>query len=59
MAIFRSASGEGGAEVVLAAGSPYGSRTLVIERDEDSSVAYLCSPDGTVHGAVWLANHRP
>ncbi|MFG1698825.1 suppressor of fused domain protein [Nonomuraea sp. NPDC049309] len=59
MAISRSASGEGGAEVVLAAGNPYGSRTLVVERDEDASVAYLCSPDGTVHGAVWLANHRP
>ncbi len=31
----------------------------MVERDEDSSVAYLCAPDGTVHGAVWLANHRP
>lgn len=59
MAIFRSASGEGQTEVVLTAVSPYGSRTLVVERDEDSSVAYLCAPDGTVHGAVWLANHRP
>ncbi|WP_157250108.1 suppressor of fused domain protein [Nonomuraea typhae] len=48
----------GQAEVVLTAGNPYGSRTLVVERDDDSSVAYLCSPDGTVHGAVWLANHR-
>ncbi|MBB6351840.1 suppressor of fused domain protein [Nonomuraea muscovyensis] len=59
MAIFRSASGEGRTEVVLTAGNPYGSRTLVVERDEDASAAYLCSPDGTVHGAVWLANHRP
>jgi hypothetical protein len=59
MAIFRSASGEGHTEVVLTAGNPYGSRTLVVERDEDSSVAYLCAPDGIVHGAVWLANHRP
>src|SRR5690606_29135581 len=58
MAIFRSA-GEGHTEVVLTAGNPYGSRTLVVERDEDASVAYLCSPDGTVHGACWLANHRP
>ncbi|GGO70577.1 suppressor of fused domain protein [Nonomuraea cavernae] len=59
MAIFRSASGEGQTEVVLTAGNPYGSRMLVVERDEDASVAYLCAPDGTVHGAVWLANHRP
>ncbi|GAA4058387.1 suppressor of fused domain protein [Nonomuraea soli] len=66
MAIFRPAlgsglsgdTGEGLTEVVLTAGNPYGSRTLVVERDEESSVAYLCSPDGTVHGAVWLANHR-
>lgn len=55
MAIFR---GEGQAEVVLTAGNPYGSRTLLVERDELSSVAYLCSPDGRVHGAVWLANHH-
>jgi hypothetical protein len=46
-----------GAEVVLTDVSPYGSRTLVIERDESSSVAYLCAPAGEVHGAVWLANH--
>ncbi|NUR90973.1 MAG: suppressor of fused domain protein [Nonomuraea sp.] len=59
MAIFRSASGEGHAEVVLTVGNPYGSRTLVVERDEDSSVAYLCAQNGQVHGAVWLANHRP
>jgi hypothetical protein len=47
-----------GAEVVLTDGNPYGSRTLVVERDEASSVAYLCAPGGEVHGAVWLANHR-
>ncbi|MEV0150150.1 MULTISPECIES: suppressor of fused domain protein [unclassified Nonomuraea] len=58
MTIFRSASGEGRAEVVLTAVNPYGSRELVVERDEDASVAYLRAPDGTVHGAVWLANHR-
>jgi hypothetical protein len=52
MAAYRSG------EVVFTDGSPYGSRMLVVERDEESSVAYLCSPDGTVHGAVWLANHR-
>ncbi|GLW04909.1 hypothetical protein Misp01_00390 [Microtetraspora sp. NBRC 13810] len=48
-----------GAEVVLSGASPYGSRTVVVERDETSSVAYLCGPGGQVHGAVWLANHRP
>lgn len=37
--------------------NPYGSRILVIEGDEESSVAYLCDPQGVVHGAVWLANH--
>lgn len=37
--------------------NPYGSRTLVVESDEASSVAYLCDPRGVVHGAVWLANH--
>ncbi|MCG5219032.1 suppressor of fused domain protein [Streptosporangium soli] len=47
-----------GAEVVLTDASPYGSRTLVVERDEISSVAYLCAPTGEVHGAVWLANHQ-
>ncbi|MFF5245235.1 suppressor of fused domain protein [Streptosporangium sp. NPDC000095] len=48
-----------GVEVVLTDINPYGSRTLVVERDETSSVAYLCGPGGTVHGAVWLANHGP
>lgn len=56
MAINRSA-GDGQTEVVLTDANPYGSRTLVVERDEASSVAYLCSPGGEVHGAVWLANH--
>lgn len=45
--------------VVLTSSNPYGSRTLSIERDQVSSVAYLRDPMGTVHGAVWLANHRP
>ncbi|MEU0566607.1 suppressor of fused domain protein [Nonomuraea sp. NPDC005983] len=58
MTTFRSASGEGHTEIVLTSGNPYGSRTLVVERDEDASVAFLCSPGGAVHGAVWLANHR-
>lgn len=49
----------GGVEVVLTDVNPYGSRTLVVECDETSSVAYLCGPEGTVHGAVWLANHGP
>ncbi|MFI0422036.1 suppressor of fused domain protein [Spongiactinospora sp. 9N601] len=48
-----------GAEVLLTDANPYGSRTLVVERDEISSVAYLCAPGGEVHGAVWLANHLP
>ncbi|MDF5752728.1 suppressor of fused domain protein [Spongiactinospora sp. TRM90649] len=48
-----------GAEVLLTDANPYGSRTLVVERDEISSVAYLCAPTGEVHGAVWLANHGP
>src|SRR5690606_29483337 len=48
-----------GTEVVLTDTNPYGRRMLVGERDETSSVAYLCAPDGYVHGAVWLANHRP
>ncbi len=37
--------------------NPYGSRTLVVATDNASSVAYLCDPQGDVHGAVWLANH--
>ncbi|GAA3114961.1 suppressor of fused domain protein [Planomonospora alba] len=44
---------------MLTEANPYGSRTLVVERDEMSSVAYLCASGGTVHGAVWLANHVP
>ena len=56
MAINRSASA-GQTEVVLTEANPYGSRTLVVERDDASSVAYLCAPDGTVRGATWLANH--
>jgi Suppressor of fused protein (SUFU). len=44
---------------VLTDTNPYGSRTLVVESDEASSVAYLCDPQGVVHGAVWLANHTP
>ncbi|GII91443.1 hypothetical protein Ssi02_16740 [Sinosporangium siamense] len=44
-------------EVVLNDDNPYRSRTLVVECDEVSSVAYLCARDGTVHGASWLANH--
>ncbi|GIN03966.1 suppressor of fused domain protein [Planomonospora venezuelensis] len=60
MATFRSAGTRGdGVEVVLTDVNPYGSRTLVVERDEISSVAYLCAPTGEVHGAVWLANHVP
>lgn len=43
--------------VVLTSTNPYGSRTLSVERDQVSSVAYLRDPSGTVHGAVWLANH--
>ncbi|MFF4410916.1 suppressor of fused domain protein [Streptosporangium sp. NPDC001559] len=58
MATIRS-TGERGddVEVVFTDVNPYGSRTLVVERDETSSVAYLRGPHGTVHGAVWLANH--
>ncbi|MEU6743470.1 suppressor of fused domain protein [Streptosporangium sandarakinum] len=60
MATIRSAGERGdGIEVLLSDASPYGSRTLVVERDETSSVAYLCGPKGEVHGAVWLANHVP
>ncbi|MFD0734546.1 suppressor of fused domain protein [Planotetraspora mira] len=47
------------ASVVLTSPNPYGSRTLTIERDRASSVAYLRGSKGTVHGAVWLANHGP
>ncbi|GII09464.1 hypothetical protein Ppa06_32620 [Planomonospora parontospora subsp. parontospora] len=60
MATFRPSETRGdGVEVVLTDVNPYGSRTLVVERDEMSSVAYLCASGGTVHGAVWLANHVP
>jgi hypothetical protein len=45
--------------VVLTSPNPYGSRTLAIETDRASSVAYLRDARGTVHGAVWLANHGP
>ncbi|MGW4421170.1 suppressor of fused domain protein [Streptosporangium sp. NPDC004631] len=58
MATIRSRGERGdGVEIVLTDVNPYGSRTLVVEGDETSSVAYLCGPEGTVHGAVWLANH--
>ncbi|GAA3098890.1 suppressor of fused domain protein [Streptosporangium carneum] len=60
MATIRSTGERGdGVEIVFTDVNPYGSRTLVVERDEASSVAYLCGPQGTVHGAVWLANHGP
>ncbi|MFJ2031383.1 suppressor of fused domain protein [Streptosporangium sp. NPDC087985] len=60
MATIRPSGERGnGVEVVLTDVNPYGSRTLVVERDETSSVAYLCGTGGTVHGAVWLANHDP
>ncbi|MFC4057586.1 suppressor of fused domain protein [Planomonospora corallina] len=60
MATFRPSETRGdGVEVLLSEANPYGSRTLVVERDEMSSVAYLCASGGTVHGAVWLANHVP
>jgi hypothetical protein len=45
--------------VVLTSPNPYGSRTLTIEADRASSVAYLRDGKGVVHGAVWLANHAP
>ncbi|GLW26975.1 suppressor of fused domain protein [Microbispora triticiradicis] len=45
--------------VVLTSPNPYGSRTLTIEADRTSSVAYLRDARGIVHGAVWLANHVP
>ncbi|WP_182901274.1 suppressor of fused domain protein [Microbispora sp. H10830] len=45
--------------VVLTSTNPYGSRTLTIEADRTSSVAYLRGAEGIVHGAVWLANHVP
>ncbi|GAA0428671.1 hypothetical protein Acor_71120 [Acrocarpospora corrugata] len=45
--------------LVLTSTNPYGSRTLSVERDQVSTVAYLRDPSGTVHGAVWLANHVP
>ncbi|ETK33961.1 suppressor of fused domain protein [Microbispora sp. ATCC PTA-5024] len=32
---------------------------MTIESDRASSVAYLRDARGTVHGAVWLANHAP
>ncbi|SDG58455.1 Suppressor of fused protein (SUFU) [Sinosporangium album] len=57
----RATRGKGrnadGTEVVLTDDNPYRSRTLIVERDAVSSVAYLCARDGTVHGASWLANH--
>ena len=60
MATIRPAGERGdGVEVILTDVNPYGSRTLVVERDETSSVAYLCASGGMVHGAVWLANHGP
>ncbi|WP_307848546.1 suppressor of fused domain protein [Microbispora oryzae] len=46
-------------EAVLTSPNPYGSRTLTVETDRASSVAYLRDARGTVHGAVWLANHVP
>ncbi len=58
MATFRGGTPPAGREV-LTDTNPYGSRTLVVEGDEASSVAYLCDPHGVVHGAVWLANHIP
>jgi hypothetical protein len=45
--------------VVLTSPNPYGSRTLTIECDRLSSVAYLRDSHSAVHGAVWLANHGP
>ncbi|GAA0999067.1 suppressor of fused domain protein [Acrocarpospora macrocephala] len=44
---------------MLTSANPYGSRTLSVECDQVSSVAYLRDPGGIVHGAVWLANHVP
>ncbi|MEZ0076799.1 suppressor of fused domain protein [Planotetraspora sp. GP83] len=48
-----------GTAIVLTSPNPFGSRTLTIEHDRGSSVAYLRDPKGAVHGAVWLANHVP
>lgn len=48
-----------GGREVLTDTNPYGSRTLVVESDGISSVAYLCDRTGEVRGAVWLANHGP
>lgn len=48
-----------GGREVLTDTNPYGSRTLVVESDGISSVAYLCDRAGGVRGAVWLANHGP
>lgn len=44
---------------VLTSPNPYRSRTLTVETDRESSVAYLRDARGAVRGAVWLANHRP
>ncbi|MFC7644447.1 hypothetical protein ACFQX6_29890 [Streptosporangium lutulentum] len=60
MATIRPAGERGDdVEIMLTDVNPYGSRTLVVERDETSSVAYLCGSGGMVHGAAWLANHGP
>lgn len=48
-----------GTSVVLSSPNPYGSRTLTIETDRTSSVAYLRDAEGTIRAAVWLANHGP
>ncbi|RCG30755.1 suppressor of fused domain protein [Sphaerisporangium album] len=47
----------GTTDVVLTDTSPYGSRTVTVEYEGASSVAYLRGADGGIHGAVWLANH--
>lgn len=44
---------------VLTSPNPYRSRTLTVETDRESSVAYLWDAHGAVSGAVWLANHCP
>jgi hypothetical protein len=57
MAAFRADGTTPEGREVFTDTNPYGSRTLVVARDEASSVAYLCDSQGAVRGAVWLANH--
>lgn len=44
--------------MILSDTSPYGSRRLVIETDGVSTVGYLRDAQGTIVGAVWIANHQ-